>query len=370
MSLQILAQNVRRLRTAKHFSQKALANAAGLSVPAVKNLELAKNEPRMRTVQAIARALNVKLQDLFLPVRQLQTVRFRSAKQMQNRENILAEVSRWLDDFNYLEEVLSKRAPFKLSGVRGDCSKDNIIEAAALCRKKLGLKPVEPIYDICGLLEDAGVKVRQVPMASDSFFGLSIAEDDGGPAIVVNAWERIPVERRIFSAAHELAHLMLHRDAFDVSQTKENKNEEKEADLFAGYFLMPDRGFFKEWEEASGLHWVDRVFKVKRIFHVSYKTVLFRLIEHKVADRSIWMRFHQAYQQRFKRKLPFKEEPFAINSTEPFGLRRFDFQEDRLSRLVREAVEKDKISLSRGAEILGIDILEMQDILQNWEILL
>ena len=275
MNLQILAQNIRRLRTAKRFSQKALAEAAGLSLPAVKNLELAKNEPRMRTVQAIARALDVKLQELFQPVRRLRTVRFRSAKRMQNRENILAEVSRWLDDFNYLEEALNRRALFKLEGIWEKCSKDNIVEAAALCRKKLRLKPVEPIYDICGLLEDAGIKIHQLSMASDSFFGLSIAENDGGPAIVVNAWERIPVERRIFSAAHELGHLMLHRDAFDVSQTEENKIEENEVNLFSGHFLMPDEGFFKEWNEASGLHPVDRVFKVKRIFHVSYEAVLF-----------------------------------------------------------------------------------------------
>ncbi len=366
MNLQILARNVRRLRTAKRFSQKALAEAAGLSLPAVKNLELAKNQPRMRTVHAIARALDVKLQELFQPVRQLQTVRFRSAKRMQYRENILAEVSRWLDDFNYLEDALNRRARFKLEGVWEECSQDNIVEAAALCRKKLRLKPVEPIYDICGLLEDAGVKVRQVSMSSGSFFGLSIAEEDGGPAIVVNAWERISVERRIFSAAHELGHLMLHREAFDVSQTKEDKKEEQEADLFAGHFLMPDKGFFKEWNEASGLYWIDRIFKVKRIFHVSYKTVLFRLIEHGLADSSIWMRFHLAFQRRFNRKLPFKEEPMAIDSTEPFGLKSFDFQENRFSRLVREAVEKDKISLSRGAEMLGIGIEDMQDILRNW----
>jgi predicted HTH domain antitoxin len=33
-------------------------------------------------------------------------------------------------------------------------------------------------------------------------------------------------------------------------------------------------------------------------------------------------------------------------------------------------VEKDKISLSRGAEMLRIGIEEMQDLLQNWEVIL
>ncbi|MBF0475128.1 MAG: ImmA/IrrE family metallo-endopeptidase [Deltaproteobacteria bacterium] len=366
MNLQILAQNVRRLRTAKRLSQSVLADTAGLSLPAIKNLELAKSEPRMRTVQAIARALEVKLQVLFLPRRELQTVRFRSARRMQNRENVLAEVARWLDDFNYLEKALNKHVPFNLKPARAQCSRERVVEAAELCRKKLGLKPGEPIYDICGLLEHAGVKVLSVPMMSDGFFGLSVGEEDGGPAVVVNVWERISVERRIFSAAHELGHLMLHPDAYDVTKIEENKEEEKEADRFAGHFLMPNEGFRKEWNEASGLHWVDRVFKVKRIFRVSYKAVLNRLREQVGADESIWVKFNLAYQQRFNRKLTFKEEPLGLDSAEPFGMQRFDFFEDRFSRLTRDAVEKDKISLSRGAEILRIGIEEMQDLLQNW----
>ncbi|MBI4833106.1 MAG: ImmA/IrrE family metallo-endopeptidase [Candidatus Lindowbacteria bacterium] len=367
MSLQVLAQNVRRLRIARRLSQSDLAEAAGLSLPAIKNLELAKNEPRMRTVQAIARALDVKLQELFLPVRELKTVRFRSARRMQNRENVLAEVARWIDDFNYLEKVLDEKVPFGLRQFKTRCSRGDVIGAAAFCRRKLGLKPDEPIHDICGLLESAGVKVLSIPMASDGFFGMSVGEKDGGPAVVVNVWERISVERRIFSAAHELGHLMLHPNAYDVTRTAEDNKEEREADLFAGHFLMPDDGFRKEWNESAGLHWVDRVFKVKRIFRVSYKTVLFRLIERKVADKSVWARFHKAYQQKFNRRLQFIEEPMAFDSSEPYGMERFDFYGDRFSRLIRGAVEKDMISLSRGTEMLGISIDKMQDLLQNWE---
>jgi Zn-dependent peptidase ImmA (M78 family)/transcriptional regulator with XRE-family HTH domain len=370
MDLQILAQNVRRLRNAKRLSQRALADVAGLSLPAVKNLELAKSEPRMRTMQAIARALEVKIQVFFQPVRELHTVRFRSAKRMQNRENVLAEVAKWLDDFNFLEKCMNKQMPFSLMGVRAQCAPDLLIESAGLCRKKLGLKPTEPIHDICGLLEQAGVKVFPIPMASDSFFGLSVGEADGGPAVVVNIWERISVERRIFSAAHELGHLMLHPEAYDVAKVEESKEEEHEADRFAGHFLMPNEGFRKEWNEASGLHFVDRVFKIKRIFRVSYKTVLLRLVEDGAVDKSIWMKFNMAYQQRFNRKLSFKEEPLGIDSAEPFGMQRFDFYEDRFSRLAREAVEKDRISISRGAEMLRIGIEDMQDLLQNWEVIL
>ena len=105
--------------------------------------------------------------------------------------------------------------------------------------------------------------------------------------------------------------------------------------------------------------------KVKRIFHVSYKTVLFRLTEYG-AGESVWRQFYSAYQQRFHRKLAFKEEPYDI-SAEPAGLQKWEFYEDRFSRLVRKALETDKISLTRGAEILGIAIEEMQVLLRSRE---
>jgi Zn-dependent peptidase ImmA (M78 family)/transcriptional regulator with XRE-family HTH domain len=367
MDLQMLAQNVRRLRAAKRLSQNALAETANLSLPAIKRLESAKNEPRIGTVQAIAKALGVRLQELFKPVNELKTVRFRSLKRMQYRENVLADVARWLEDFNFLEQCMDERRPFILKEVMKHCSRERISEAATLCRERLGLKATEPIHDLCGLLEKAGVKVFPISMASDSFFGLSVGEEDGGPAVVVNVWSRIPVERRIFSGAHELGHLMLHPEAYDVANAQESKEEEREANYFAGHFLMPDEGFRKEWNEASGLRLVDRVFKVKRIFRVSYKTVLVRLQDSGAVDKSIWKKFNLGYQNQFKRSLSHKEEPFGLD-TEPIPMRDFDFYEDRFKRLTREAVEQDKISFSRGAEILRIGLEEMQDLLQNWEV--
>ena len=363
-----VARNVRRNRIAKGFSQRKLAGSAGISELSVKNIESAKVEARIKTLQSIAKALGVKLNELFVPVKELQTVRFRSTKNMRKRENILARAARWLEDFNYLEGVLGRKSTFHLEDIRDLCSRNEPAEAARICREKLGLDSKEPIHDICGLLEKAGVKVLTLPLASDGFFGLSIGQEDGGPAIIVNDEDRITPERRIFSAAHELGHLMLHPEAFNVKETLEDKEQERQADCFAGYFLMPDAGFINEWDEASGLHWVDRVLKVKGIFRVSYKTVLKRLIDLGKTDESIWPKFYSAYRNRYKKKLMFKEEPDGFgDGNEPFRLAPFVFFEDRFNRLVREAVEKDKISLSRGAEMLGMPILEMRELIQSWE---
>jgi Zn-dependent peptidase ImmA (M78 family)/transcriptional regulator with XRE-family HTH domain len=369
MDLKILSANIRRIRNANGLSQKSLADASGISLPAIKNIESAKNEPRLHSLQAIARALKVNIQDLFLNIRILKTVRFRSRKQMQNRENILADIGRRLDDYNFLEETLNEKVSFKLRETGKRCSSKEIEKAACICRRNICLNENEPIRDICGLFEHAGIKMFSVKMASDGFFGLSVGDDDGGPAVVVNTWDRISVERQIFSAAHELGHLMLHKEAYDVNTVEENKMEEQQADLFAGYFLLPDEGFLKEWEEAAGLHPVDRVFKVKHIFHVSYKVVLMRLLTNGKVDKSIWQKFNLSYSKRYGRKLLYKEEPMRIESAEPFGLDKFVFYEDRFSKLVRQALEADKISLGRGAELLKKSISELQELIIQWKML-
>lgn len=112
-----------------------------------------------------------------------------------------------------------------------------------LCREALNLKATEPIHDICGLIESSGVKIWSLAVASNDFFGLSLGAPDGGPAIIVNVWDRIPVERWMcFSAAHELGHLLLHPHAYDSSVIDEDSAEEKKLINLLVIFLCQTRG--------------------------------------------------------------------------------------------------------------------------------
>lgn len=72
---------------------------------------------------------------------------------------------------------------------------------------------------------------------------------------------------------------MLHAGDYDPRVTVEDREHEREADLFAAHFLMPMASFQKEWAQSSGLGLYDRVLKLKRIYRVSYLTVLYRLDE-------------------------------------------------------------------------------------------
>lgn len=370
-----IGANLRRLRADRKLTQAELAEAAGITRLAYRNVETGLSRPRAETLHALARALEVGVQDLVTPVFELRHVRFRSFQRLNTREQILSEIGRRLRDFNEIEEILGDRIAIRLT-LSGGLSP---VEAAGSTRERFGLDRSEPVRDICGLLEANGIKVLPLRVASDAFFGLSVAAVDGGPAIAVNVWERISVERWIFTAAHELAHLVLHLEDYDVVQKEEEKRQEREANLFAAHFLMPQEVFAREWEETRGMALVDRVLKVKRMFRVSYRTVLYRLTETGACGSEIWRRFQAEVKRRTGRTLLKDDEPEALaadafrasfpepsRAAEPEDLSPADFMEDRLFHLVRRAVEEDEITLARGAEILGLPLEEMRLLSASW----
>lgn len=376
MDTTVLCANLMRIRAQVGLSQAEVAEKAGISRQGYRSLEAGSSEPRARTLEAIAAALRVPVEELLRPVRPLKKVRFRADKKMTTRNQVLADVSRWLEDYCELEEQLGEATGPTLR----ECPRRSSPEkCAGWARDQLGLGEGELIRDICGLLEDQGVKVYLPRVASEGFFGLSIGRDDGGPAVVVNTWDRISVERWIFSAAHELGHLLLHLDAYDVTVEKEDEQQEKEADRFASHFLMPAPVFREEWEEARGRPLVDRVFKLKQIFRVSYKTVLYRVAEE-TNDKQIWGKFYAQYKRRTGRALAKTDEPGAMTladfrrspaptakgSEEPERVKASAFMDDRLWRLVRQAVESGEISMSRGAEILRLSTREMREVSAGW----
>jgi len=378
--LQVLSANLRRLRAARGFSQVEAAEAAGLSRAAYRNLETGKSEPRERTLQRLADALGASMTDLLAPAPVLNGVRFRSHKRLKLREHILAEAGRLLSDYAQLEALLDDRRAFALQAEHSPADDEDKwpAQVAKRCRARLGLDESEPVRDICGLLQSCGVKVIALNVASDGFFGLSAADPPFGPAVVVNTWERISVERWIFSAAHELGHLLLHATAFRRSAVEEDAKEESQANEFASHFLLPPKSFAKEWMETEGMPLVDRVLKVKRIFRVSYAIVLYRL-QQESGKKTLWQWFAADYKRQRGHSLTHHHEPDALDwdafsvgapeptrAGEPDNLLSSDFVEDRRQRLVRKAIEEGIISLSRGAEILGLPLEQMRELSSLW----
>ena len=355
-----VAVNLIRLREDRELTQAALAERLGWSRARVSRVERGLVDLDGPNLDRLADAVGTDWSDLYSEVRPLRTVRFCSGQNRRGRSQVLTEVSRWIDAYCWLEAELNDRRRFAFEAARGV---PEPAAAAQAARRATGLRTREPIADLCGLLEANGVKVLRLKEERDSFFGMSVGETDGGPAVVVNTWDRIAVERWIFTAAHELGHLLLH-PADDAPDRPLPAAAESEADAFAAEFLMPEAAFAEAWEAGHGQWLVPRVLKVKRIFRVSARTVLGRLVTTGRADEGVWPRFQADYRKRYGKPLLHTEEPEPLRANEfawdwkrrgePTTLSRHDRPDGRLLRLVRKAVEADLLTIRRVAEILGL----------------
>ena len=109
-------------------------------------------------------------------------------------------------------------------------------EIAYKIRTYLGV-PVGPIDNIVSLLEKNGVIVMYLDLDDmDKFDGLTMFTANQAPVIWIN--RNTPNDRKRFNLAHELGHLVMHLRSDDLDKPEDQK--EREANEFAGEFLMPE----------------------------------------------------------------------------------------------------------------------------------
>ena len=79
---------------------------------------------------------------------------------------------------------------------------------------------------------------------------------------------------------------------------------------------MPEAAFALEWEDTRGHSLVVRVLKVKRIFRMCYKTVLYRLMESGREWSEIWRAFQRQHRIHFGKTLREADESEALRTSE------------------------------------------------------
>lgn len=355
---ELIARNLKRFRRERNMTQKALAEKTGVSIPYIKKLEGAGDRtPSTATLTKLATGLGRTVFDFYREPLTLKAVRFRANASFgkASRLAVVDSCAIWLERYCYLEDLLDDRSEFRLPDPYADGPNVDIPRYAGQVREYLGFGPGEPIANVSDALVGSGAKLRfSNRPAQGEVFGLAFAESPQRTGVVVFDDPGISAERRIFSAIHELGHLALHKRSFDEELVEEDKEEERQADLFAGHFLMPNKEFERRWEDSVGRPFVDRVLFVKRYFRVSYKTVLRRLAELGKEKGNVYARFNAAFNQRSPGGLKDRREPF--------GLKKLDVSDDRFRRLVYRATEAAKITPGKAAEFLGTTVPEIYKI--------
>ena len=123
--------------------------------------------------------------------------------------------------------------------------------------------PSGPVPDVISLLEDAGAIVVRFPFTTPHVDAISWWVPGAPPLIFVN--REMPPDKERWSCAHELGHLVMHRDA--------RPEMEKEANIFASEFLTPAAEIKPELEGLSSL---SRLLTMKPFWRVSMAALLYR----------------------------------------------------------------------------------------------
>lgn len=168
-------------------------------------------------------------------------------------------------------------------------------------------------------IEKMGIVVyeQQLDMSTDAF---SFWSNDETPYIILGDNKGIAV-RRNFDIAHELGHLLLHRQVeFDLLTRDEYKDVEKEADWFAAHFLLPEKRFMEDFNQISKKSNPDYFVVLKEKWHVSIQAMAMRAYALKGLTDSQYRYFWSLINKKgFKKSEPLDNtielpKPVKINS--------------------------------------------------------
>ncbi len=175
-----------------------------------------------------------------------------------------------------------------------------------------------PIPDLLLELENSGVVTARIHVAADTLDAFSQWSSSWGSPYIVLGRDKASAVRSRFDAAHELAHMLLHRrvDPRRVNSKTDWKILEQQANRFAAAFLLPAKSFVDElWSPT-----LDSMLSRKERWKVSVAMMIVRCEHLGIVDQDQTKRLWINYNRRGWRG----EEPFdnAIRFEEPRIMRR------------------------------------------------
>lgn len=293
------------------LTKRAVAEQLGVSAVAVGQWEAGTHPPRPDHIGVLAEVLDVPPSFLAAgrPYARLDdtAAHFRSLRHTPAHQR--AKAIAFAEQVWELAYALERRVqlpPVDLPGFSaGEVAKEAVgsdpLQAAQTLRRhwKLG---TEPIPRMVRVMEAHGIIVTLVPFAGNATATVDAFSTSHlpRPIVVLTPDRANDVYRHRFTAAHELAHLLLHGDAVpgDLLQ-------EKEADAFAAEFLTPSAVIRPQLPARMDLKALERL---GQQWGVSVDSLVYRCREVGTVSDPAYRRAYQRLAQLRKLGL-FQAEP-------------------------------------------------------------
>lgn len=233
--------------------------------------------------------------------------------------------------------------------------KEYIATMAGKVRCLFEIDPNSPIANPIYELEKNDIKVIQFDAGNRDVSGFSAYNQESGYCIFLNS--ECTIERRFFTAVHELSHLIFHKDDYQGDIKIENeKVKEDIANEFAGLFLVPAKAL-REFCKENFIEKVsfEDVMSLKKYFNVSAKCIVKRLLNEEIINKEEYGELNGKIDSRVS---PYEEH-------EPIEEER-NIENYRFVNLIKKAFLKEEITVSKIAELLGIPVEEASKKVLGW----
>lgn len=229
-----------------------------------------------------------------------------------------------------------------------------ISTVAEIARSKLGFRD-DTNDDLMFLVEKSGIFIFEKAIGEE-IDAYSLWTNSDRPFIILGNMKRSSV-RRNFDIAHELGHLLLHyKVEFTNLDTKEHKNIENEANLFAGAFLLPKKSFLQDMETVSRVTNPDAYLDLKKKWKTSLQVLGYRAANLGILDSKNHRNFYAA----LHRKDYLKREPLdeSLSIQRPHKIKSIiDLVTKKELIDLREMMEKDwMVEVQFFNRITGIEV--------------
>jgi Zn-dependent peptidase ImmA (M78 family)/DNA-binding XRE family transcriptional regulator len=333
-----IGERIKQGRQIRGYSQRELANSAGVSAQAISKYERDLDVPGSGVLIRLSRALDVGVEFFVRPHRISRIspcFRKHCSISRKGEGAIIAKIRDWLEKYLEIESILlpdEKDFAFKCpAGFPRKVQSFADVEAAAVDLRDAGDLGLDCIENLTSLLEDRGIKVGIVD-ADDGFDACTFDAEDDRRIMVIVVRSGIPGDRQRFSLAHELGHLML--------ETKNGLDPEKAANRFAGAFIVPKAAVKFELRDRRKTLGDYELHMLKDKYGLSMQAWIFRARDlgfiSEVRALALFKRFSA---KGWHMKEP--GEPYP--SEKPM----------RFTRLVMGALAEGIISENRASELLG-----------------
>jgi len=341
------AERLKAARTMAGYSLQELAEKINTAVSkqALGKYEQGIMKPNSEVLLAICNALKVK-SDYFSrePKVNLHGIEFRKLQKLSVKENnkIVQQTIDFLERYLELEEILGIENKFTNSLSKLPIKKTHDVEELVNQLRidwKLG---TDPLFNVIELMEDHGIKVMEVE-APIEFSGMSTWVNNEIPVMVINSKLNEFLDRKRFTALHELGHLMMPQ-----IRDFELKQKESYCHYFAGAMLMPEELFRKELGGARKKIMLNELAAIKKQYGMSYKAIIYRAKNLNIISES------------YCRQFMFMMANMGYRINEPVKYEGYE-KSNRFSQLLSRAVAEDIISTSKAAALNNQKLAEFRD---------